>query len=365
MIPFDENGFREAAETVLKPWVDEHVTSSRFISFDGTGIQYYKAVRPDARAVIVMVHGFCEFFGKYHETAYNFWENGYTIYFIEQRGHGGSGDPEAPDVVDVEDFSEYVEDLKCFLDKVVIPETPGIRIRADIHKDRKAGKRLKNGEQGEGNPLAGGGKETQTEGRKQNLILYSHSMGGCVSALFLERYPEYFCAAVLSSPMLKMAFGQTPQWQGKLFLLASKVRGWKEELMPGMDHFDPDKPDFEGSGMCSPSRYEYQFSMRKDPSTGGRNSMNAATWNWGRAAMKATLEAAEQMDQITIPVLLCQAGRDTFVDNEGQEEFARNVKHVKLVRFPSSKHEIYAGDTESMKLYYQELFRFFRKAGAM
>ena len=365
MIPFDENGFLEATETVLKPWVDGHVTGSRFISYDKTEIQYYKAVRPDAKAVIVMVHGFCEFFGKYHETAFNLWENGYTVYFIEQRGHGGSGNPKSPDLVDVEDFSEYVEDLKCLLDKVVIPETPGIRTRADIHKDRQTGKSIRNGQESESSSPAGRGKKTSREPGKQNLLLYAHSMGGCVSALFLERYPEYFCAAVLSSPMLKMAFGQTPQWQVKLLLLTSKVRGWKEELMPGMEHFDPDKPDFEGSGTSSPARYDYQFSMRKDPSTGGKYTMNAATWNWGRAAMKATLDAAEQMDQISVPVLLCQAGRDVYVDNEGQDEFARKAKHVRLVRFPSSEHEIYASDPESMERYYREIFRFFQKACAL
>ena len=93
--------------------------------------------------------------------------------------------------------------------------------------------------------------------------------------------------------------------------------------------------------------------------------MNAATWNWGRAAMKATLDAAEQMDQISVPVLLCQAGRDVYVDNEGQDEFARKAKHVRLVRFPSSEHEIYASDPESMERYYREIFRFFQKACAL
>ena len=353
MIPFDENGFREAAETVLKPWVEEHVTGSQFHSFDGTKIQYYKAVRPDAKAVIVMVHGFCEFFGKYHETAYNFWENGYTVYFIELRGHGKSGDPETPDVVDVLDFSEYVEDLKCLLDKVVIPDTPEIRTRADLHRDRLLA----------GNAKNANGEEKEEKGI--DLLLFAHSMGGCVSALFLERYPEYFCAAVLSSPMLKMTFGATPDWKIKLLLLASKVRGWKEELMPGMKHFDPDEPDFEGSGTSSKARFDYQFEMRKDPAADGMYTMNAGTWNWGRAAMDATKEAAEEMEKITIPVLLCQAGKDIYVDNEGQNEFARRVKYVKLVQFPESEHEIYASDPASMKKYYQELFRFFRKASAL
>lgn len=337
MIPYDENGFENAVDTVLKPWLKDHVEGGQFESFDSTKIQYYRAVHPDAKAVVVMVHGFCEFFGKFHETAYNFWENGYTVYFIELRGHGGSGrSVEETDVVDVKDFSEYVEDLKCLLDKVVLPQTPGIQTRADPGKN--------------GRP---------------NLLLYAHSMGGCVGTLFLEKHPEYFCAAVLTSPMLKMSFGETPSWQVKLLLLASKVRGWKEELMPGMQKFDPEKPDFEGSGSTSMTRFRYQFDLRKDPMTGGIYTMNAATWNWGRAAMEATQELAKNAEKIRIPVLLCQAGKDVYVDNEGQDEFAKKAKHVKLVRFPESEHEIYASDPESMKKYYREILGFFRKASRL
>lgn len=342
MIPYDDSGFTEAIDTTLKPWLEKHVSGGQFESFDKTKIQYYQAVRPDAKAVIVMLHGFTEFFGKYHETAYDFWENGYTVYFIELRGHGGSGrSVEDPDVVDVEDFSEYVEDVKCLLDKVVLPGTPGLRLRSDIGRKRPA---------------------RREEDNSVNLLLYAHSMGGCVGGLFLERYPEYFCAAVLSSPMLRMAFGDLPAWQVKLLVLASKVRGWKEELMPGMNHFDPDAPDFDGSGTLSQARFDYQFNIRKDPANGGIYTMSAATWNWGRAAMKATQDFAQDMGQIRVPVLVCQSGRDAFVDNEGQNEFAAAAKHVKLVRFPEAKHEIYASDPESMKQYYRELFRFFRRA---
>ena len=111
MIPYDENGFEQAVRTVLAPWLRDHVTGGTFTGFDGARIQYYKAEHPDAKAAVVMVHGFCEFFGKFHETAYDFHENGYSVYFLEQRGHGGSQrSVDEPDVVDVADFSDYVED---------------------------------------------------------------------------------------------------------------------------------------------------------------------------------------------------------------------------------------------------------------
>lgn len=321
MIPYDEKGFESAVDTVIKPWLQEHVTDGIFSSFDDSRIRFYRAERENAKAVVVMVHGFCEFFGKFHETACRFWEDGYTVYFIELRGHGGSERlAEDPDVVDVRGFSDYVEDLKCFLDRVVLPKEQG------------------------------------------RLILYAHSMGGCVGALFLERYPKYFYGGVLSSPMLKMTFGKTPVWQVKMLMTSSKVFGWDEKMMPGMKHFDPDAPDFEGSGSTSKARFMYQFQMRKDPSTGGIYTMNAGSCRWGRSAYAATKEVMKNGNRIRVPILICQAGRDVYVDNEGQNELARKAKHAKLVRFPEAEHEIYASDPTSLEKYYKEIFRFFGKA---
>ncbi len=347
MISFDDKGFEEAVGSILQPWLRDHVSAGKFTSFDDTRIQYYSAVHPKAKAVIVMLHGFCEFFGKFHETAYDFWENGYTVYFIEHRGHGGSDRQcEDPDVVDVNDFSEYVEDLKCFLDKVVLPQTQGLFTRAAMS----------------GAHASGAGAVSARGAGKLKLLMYAHSMGGCIGTMFLERYPEYFSAAVLTSPMLKMTFGKTPLWQVKGLMAVSKLLGWGDKLMPGMQRFDPEKPDFETSGSTSPARFQYQFDIRKDPSTGGIYTMNCATYRWGHAAWKATAELSKDMDKIRIPVLICQAGHDYYVDNEGQNELAEKAKYVKLVRFPESQHEIYASDEKTLEQYYREILGFFQRA---
>lgn len=331
MIPYDDEGFVRAVETVLKPWLEAHVTGGTFSSFDGTKIQYYSAPRPDAKGVIVMMHGYCEFFGKFHETAHHFWEQGYTVHFIEHRGHGGSGrSVDDPDLVDVADFSDYVEDLKCFLDKVVLAAPA------------------------EDGPQTG-----------KHLMLYAHSMGGCVGALFLEQYPEYFTAAVLTSPMLKMNFTGTPRWQVAAMMAASRLPGWSEKPVPGTKKFDPDKPDFEGSGTSSRARFDYQFDIRKDPASGGIYTMNRATYGWGRAALKATKEAVRHAGSIRIPVLVCQAGKDVYVDNEGQDQFVKAARCAKLVHFPQAEHEIYACDEASLDKYYRELDKFYKKASRL
>ncbi len=347
MIPYDEIGFEEAVSSTLRPWLRDHVTSGTVTSFDDTRLVYYRAVNPAAKAVIVMLHGFCEFFGKFHETAYDFWENGYTVYFLEQRGHGGSERYiEDPDVVDVGDFSEYVEDLKCLLDQVVLPETQNYLTRAAV-----------------GGAYSGSAGAVGSVGSgKLKLLLYAHSMGGCVGTLFLEKYPDYFYAAVLSSPMIRMNMGNTSKLQVKLLMALSRLPGFGEKPLPGMQRIDPDNPDFDGSGSVSRARFDYQFNLRVDPSSGGIYMTNGGTYRWGRAAWKATAEVSKDMESIKIPLLICQAGNDIYVDNEGQNELARRAKHAKLVRFPDSKHEIYAGDAKTLEMYYSEVLGFFARA---
>ena len=341
MIAFDENGFWQDVETKLKPWLANFVTDGRFTSFDGTKIHYYRALNPQAKAVIVMVHGFCEFFGKFHEPAYDLWENGYSVYFIDQRGHGASGrSVEELDHVDVADFSEYVEDLRTFMDKVVLPQTQGLFTRAAV--------------------AGGGGMMSARGGNKLPIFLYAHSMGGCVSTLFLERYPQYFQAAVLSSPMLKMTFGSIPMWQVKALMTTSRLLRWNEKTMPGQNDFDPDKPDFEGSGSLSKARYDYQWFLRVDPASNGLFTMNGGTYRWGRAAWKATQDLLKDIEKIRIPVLVCQAGKDAFVDNEGQNHFVKTAPNAKLLRFPEAKHEIYASGGQIQEQYFKALLKFYQ-----
>ena len=115
------------------------------------------------------------------------YEEGYSIYFLELRGHGLSYRPVTnPSMVDIGDFDEYVEDLKSFLDTIVIPD------------------QTENSELPDYTALP--------------LFLYAHSMGGCIATLFLEKYPDIFQAAVLSSPMIKAAWLERPlrTWSGRL-----------------------------------------------------------------------------------------------------------------------------------------------------
>ena len=129
--------------------------------------------------------------------------------------------------------------------------------------------------------------------------------------------------------------------------------------MPGQNDFDPNKPDFEGSASLSRARYDYQWDLRVRPENKDLYTMNGGTYRWGRAAWKATQDLLKDEDKIRIPVLVCQAGNDVFVDNEGQDHFAETAPNAKLIRFPKAKHEIYASGGKIQEQYFREVLNFY------
>lgn len=332
MVPFEAEKFRPFMESTVRPWIGKNAVHGTFPGYDGKPISYYSIKNPDQKGIVVMMHGFCGFFGKYHEVVYNFYEQGYTIFFLEHRGHGLSCRAvKDPSMVDISRFDEYVEDLKCLVDKVVLP----------YRKDTSA---------------ASGSDSSEGSGASRlPLFLYAHSMGGCISTMFLEKYPDVFDAAVLSSPMLKINFGTIPLWKMKLIALATKILGWNDKYVPGQGPFTG-KYEFEESGASCKERYEYSFEMRKVE--GDRYTMNGASCRWARASLKATLGLDKKESELAMPILICQAGDDKYVMNPAEDHLAETAKNARLVRFPEAQHEIFNTEGSTLGKYYETIFDF-------
>lgn len=92
-------------------------------------------------------------------------------------------------------------------------------------------------------------------------MLFAHSMGGCVGALYLEKYPETFKKAVLSSPMMRMALEPRLKKVARPLCLVQKALHRAKRLAIGQERFD-ERPDFKNSCALSEARYSYQFKQR-------------------------------------------------------------------------------------------------------
>lgn len=312
-----DNRFINDMEKIVVPKLSKVKKTGYYKTKDGKKLYYEKFINPEEKAVVVISHGFCEFAEKFEEVIYYFLCKGYSVYIPEHRGHGKS-DRAVDDLskVYVENFDEYVRDFAGF-------------VREIVKKER---------------------------GNKK-FILYAHSMGGAIGALVLEEYPHLFDCAILTSPMLKMRYNGMPEIAACFLKLYAMLFPVGKKYVPGQKAFDGQREaDY---GCCtSGARYEYMFRKREKNE---RFRMNGATYGWSIGAMNAVKKLQRNVSRVDIPVLLLQADNDMVVNNKGQNRFAKASKKVILIKIPNSRHEIYGSDHNTIKWYYEVIWKFLDK----
>src|SRR6478735_11128704 len=99
----------------------EQGESGFFNGVGGKRLYTFRLVHPDAKANVVISHGYGECILKYRETLYNLYALGYSVYFWEHRGHGHSDRllSDDPYKTYVEDFNDYVTDMETFVNNDV------------------------------------------------------------------------------------------------------------------------------------------------------------------------------------------------------------------------------------------------------
>ena len=312
---FEKESFLHFVRTEVQPWLDTCVKDGWIVSEDGLNLHFYQAIHPAEKAAIVMVHGFCEFFGKHHENAYRLYHAGYSVFFLEMRGHGLSdrNHNSSDQRVHVDDFAEYVDDLHSFIQEIVLPRS-----------------------------------------KTNRMYLYAHSMGGAIGALYLEQYPGFRCA-LLSSPMLRMDVGNLPDWALHAVNVYSRIGDKEQKYAPGQHPFTGENI-FEHSSCTDEARYEYQLNLRRE---NVHYQTWGSTWGWASAAYRATEQAQKNADKVSVPVLIAQAGQDNMVKNEGQDIFREHCPYASLIVYPKSKHEIFNADEETRRQYYKDILDFY------
>ncbi len=308
-----EDNFFEEMKNKVEPWVST-MTQGFFTAEDGTKIHFEYKVNEAEKGAIVLSHGFCEFFGKFYETAYYFYQAGYSVFFIEHRGHALSDRKvEDPDMVHITDYEEYVSDLHQFITEVV-----------------------------------------QVNAKTTRLLLFAHSMGGLIGTLYLEEHPDVFTAAILSSPMHRINYG-APEWVVQILMAVATLFHWDKKYGPGQTGLS-DKYDPEHSSEMSVPRYEYYRNFRL---TRSEWTMYGGSYGWIKAGIRATKKGLSNAGAIKTPFLLCEGEKDTMVDNTGHDDFLKETGSTNRIIYPGSKHEMYAATPEIRFQYYQDVFRYF------
>ena len=119
---------------------------------DGIELRYKKDIIDEAKAVILINHGFAEHLGRYDYVAKEFNESGYNVYRYDLRGHGKTKSTKGH----IESYEDFIEDCNEMVNLV-----------KDENKDLQ-------------------------------IFMLGHSMGGFVTCAYGLRYPEVLGGQILS-----------------------------------------------------------------------------------------------------------------------------------------------------------------------
>ncbi len=289
-----------------------------FSSFDGTTIAYQYFLCQSARANIVIVHGFTEFYKKYYELTWYLLQEGYNVFLYDQRGHGLSQrSVDDPELVHVERFEDYAQDLAVFIDTVVQSSAPDLP-----------------------------------------LDIYAHSMGGTVTLFYLSMHRNTVHKAFLSAPMVTPYAGGIPR-----LLIRVGAKRYLRKFGP-MSHFpysgrfDP-HADFRQSSDASFARFSYYLNMRcenREYQTSGATNQ----WMDQVARLQGRMLKRRFASHIHTPICLISCEQDRAVRTPQQHKIAALLPNCRLVSVPNAAHSLYTATGKMLHDFYACLFDFLR-----
>ena len=260
-----------------------------FFSKDNTKLCYATFISPKYEKDLVIVSGRIEAYLKYQELCFDLFQQGYNIYILDHRGQGLSDRLiENSHKGYVEVFDDYVDDLELFVKQIV-----------------------------------------QQKYQVNQAYLLAHSMGGAISLRYLQRSPQAIKAAVVASPMIAVNTGAIPK------KLTTKVLSITQKINK---LFKRKHPYFWGQGNyknipfqinhLTHSKPRYQI-FRKLYQQHPKIQLGGVTVHWLEQATQVEQQLLEQVENISVPVLILQAGKDNVVDNQAQQNFYRKLTEKK------------------------------------
>ncbi len=302
---FNEDGlvrsarYRETMEKEVLPALEAARKALWIRGVHGWKLYCERYDAPSPKGTVMIVHGFTSNVYKYSEVIHSLLHCGFSVLIYDQRGHGRSQrDGDIPDLslTHVDRFGDYVDDLKIVCD-------------------------------------------TQLRKMPEPHTVFAHSMGGAVTALFLEQHPGVFSRAAMCAPMIAPNRKGIPYGLSMLICRSAVAMGKrKARIMMSKPYAGPE--DFETS--CSNSRERFGwYDTAKAAHPEFQN--NGPTYGWTLESLQVTGKILRpgEPEKIRIPVRIWGAETDYSVLPEPQEQFASRLPDGKRTVVPGSRHEIY------------------------
>jgi len=253
------------------------------------------------RRCLVISSGRSESYLKYKELSFDLFNLGFNVFLIDHRGQGLSERAlENSHKGYVENFQYYVDDLATFIESIVSPHCT-------------------------------------VNGNIQKPYLLAHSMGGAIAARYLQDYPDNIQAAVLSSPMLGFNSGGIPDVITKsLIKTTAQINQWFDDTpWYFFGYTDYTQNDFDGNPLMHSELRHQQFSQLYH--TTPAIQLGGITIKWLTESMTALEKIFTNINKITTPTLVIQAGSDKIVNNQAQDDFCQQLHQLHPQSCPNGK----------------------------
>ena len=245
--------------------------------------QYWKT-NNEEKAVIALVHGFGEHSGRYGHVAEYFNKNGYSVFALDNRGHGKTGGQRGHTPT----YDHLMQDLDVFLEKV-----------NDLFPDTK-------------------------------IIVYGHSMGGGIVTNYLIRRKPNVIGGLVTGPFYRTA---EPPPAFQLFL---------GKIMQNIYGAFPDKakvpPEYISKDSAVVDKY------KNDPLV--HNKMSAKLGMSLLESGEYAIEHASEVT-IPFYIMHGEVDKLTAVDGS-RDFNKKAGDNVKLETFPGLYHEIHNEPEQTM-----------------
>ena len=302
--------------TVLEEKLSAVANTGVLRSFDGLNLEYEYYLAENAVASVVIVHGLTEFIRKYHELCGFLLDMGLNVFVYDQRGHGKSGRESSDQtVVHVSSFDAYVKDLECVIENLV---------------EKNCG--------------------------TLPVYLFSHSMGGSICALYMQKHPNRIAKSAFCAPMLCPKMRRLPRFFMRWFLkLDAKKNGLDAPFIASRD-FDANAK-LNHSSDASRARFKMNMTTRiSDKCYQGSKITNG----W---LIEATLIQGKLLSglsrRIESECLVLIAEKDDVVKTAPQFRFKKRLKNSRLITFPEAKHNLLNGSEFTLCDVYAAIQDFF------
>jgi lysophospholipase len=319
-IILSESDYQTEMDTVVLPYLASRKKELFLEREKGKAIHCIQYQCDTPVGAIVLSHGFTESAEKYQEIAYYFLRKGLHVLIPEHCGHGKSYRlSRDPSLVHIDHFERYIKDL-LFVGSFAKKEYPQLP-----------------------------------------LYLYGHSMGGGIAAAAAAFEPQLFEKVILSSPMICPATANVPTSIAKIISSAFCMLHKGTDYVAGQHSYDGTET-FEDSASLSEARFSYYKKIR---SSEPLYQMNAASYSWLHQAFRLNhFLQKDAWKQIQAPLLIFQAGCDTYVINSELDLFVQKINQksirttAQFIKMPNARHEIYNSTPEDLKLYWNQIFQF-------